>query len=184
MNFDYAGYDLAFIQKRPCRDGSAHLYTLVFKFFSPITRYFYILHADYHRADVFAIKFYCKKDRHSEYKYSKAVNKGDVGNVLITCLKVIALLLQEYPTASFGFIGSRALDPVSRKLESYINNQRFRTYAYIIARKVGTRTFAHRTYEHVSAYILLNRNGADLVAKEAAIVEMFKSTYNNVHDIA
>ena len=184
MNFNYQGYELKFIQKKPCRDESAHLFTIVFKFYSPVTKYFYVLHADYHDEDIFAIKFYCKKDKRSKYKYSKLVNRGDVGNILITCLKVLPLLLPQYPTASFSFVGSRTLDPVSQKLESYINNQRFRMYVYIVAKKIGVQTFTHLQYEHISGYVLLNNNSKDLIAKEAAIVAMFQNTYHSVHDIA
>ena len=86
MTFDYPGYSLKFVQKRPCKDGTAHLFTLIYKFYSPITRYIYIFHADFHEENVFALKFYAKKDRHSDYKYSKLTNKGDVANILITAL--------------------------------------------------------------------------------------------------
>lgn len=115
-----------FVQKRACKDSSAHLFSCIYKFYSPVTKYFYILHADYHEGDLFAVKFYCKKERHSDFKYSKIINKGDMGNILMTCIKVIPLLLNDYPEASFGFIGSRTVDETSRKVESYINNQRIR----------------------------------------------------------
>ena len=129
MNFDYEGYELKFIQKKPCKDGSDHLFSLIYKFFSPVTRYIYILHADYHRDDFFAIKFYCKKDRHSDFKYSKIINKGDIGNILMTCIKIVPILLNVFPNASFGFIASRSIDDATQKVESYINNQRFRIYS-------------------------------------------------------
>jgi len=65
----------------------------------------------------------------------KLFNKGDVGNILMTCVKVIPLLLNDYPEASFGFIGSRTVDEISRKVESFINNQRFRIYRQLIPLK-------------------------------------------------
>lgn len=79
MTFDYNGYDLKFIQCDKCNDESKHLYTKIYKFFSPITHYSYIIRAEYHELDVYAIKFYCKQFRHSDFKYSKIVNKGDFG---------------------------------------------------------------------------------------------------------
>jgi len=108
---------------------------------------FLYLNADYHEGDFFAVKFYCKKDRHSDFKYSKIINKGDIGNILITCAKAIPLLLKDYPQASFGFIGSRTVDEDSQKVESFINNQRFRIYKQLILLKFGEQTFAYFAYE-------------------------------------
>lgn len=183
MTFDYPGYDLHFIQKEGCRDETAHLFSYVYKFHSPITGYHYILRADYHEEDVFAIKFYCKKDKRSTYKYSKIVNKGDLGNILITCAKAVPLLLQQFPTASFGFMGARTLDKASGKVESYAHTQRFRVYSNIVALKFGKVTFEHIEYPEVSGYILINRQSGNIIAKEAAIKSMFVATYNNLPDI-
>lgn len=183
MTFNYPGYKLSFIQKRKCRDNSAHLFTLVYKFYSPVTRYFYILNADYHEGDVFAIKFYCKKDRHSDYKYSKIINKGDAGNILVTCAYVIPNLLKEYPSASFGFTGSRTVDVRSNKVEPFQNNQRFRTYKYLIALKFAAKTFAHFAYEKISSYLLVNKKNADIEAKERELVKMFAEIYINLPGI-
>ena len=184
MNFDYDGYQLKFIQKKACKDGSAHLFSLIYKFYSPVTKYYYILHADYHKGDFFAIKFYCKKDRHSEFKYSKIINRGDVGNILMTCVKVIPILLKDYPTASFGFIGSRSIDELSQKVEPYINNQRFRIYSNLIFLKFGEKTFAHFSYVQFSGYLLVNRQNGDIKIKEKEFVKMLSATYNNLLDIS
>ncbi len=94
MIFDYPGYDLQFIQKRRIKDGSAHLFSFLYKFYSPITELQYVLTADYHEGDFFAIKFYAKMLRKSDFKYSLITNKGDVGNLLVTCLKCVPLLLK------------------------------------------------------------------------------------------
>lgn len=67
----------------------------------------YIVYADYHEHDFIALKFYAKKDRKSNRKYSNVINKGDVANILITCAKCIPELLKIHLTASFGFIGTR-----------------------------------------------------------------------------
>jgi len=139
--FNSPGYSLEFIQQRRCRDASAHLFTLIYKFRSPITRYAYILHADYHVEDVFALKFYAQKDSKDDYKYSRITNKGDVFNILISCLRVIPIILNDYPTASFGFIGSRTIDRVSGTVEDYQNNQRFRVYCGIVEGTIGKPDF-------------------------------------------
>jgi len=184
VTFDYLGYDLRFIQKEPCKDDTAHKFTFIYKFYSSVTRYYYIIRAEYHAENVFAIKFYCKKDKRSEFKYSKIVNKGDAGNILISCAKVIPLLLQDSPSASFGFIGARTLDRVSGKVESHINNQRFRVYKNVVAQKIGSLTFEHIEYPEVSGYLLLNRfSGDNLLAHENAIKAMFATTYAHLPDL-
>lgn len=183
MTFNFPGYDLIFIQRQANNDKSEHLYTLVYKFYSKITKYNYILRAEYHQGDVFAIKFYCKKDKRSDYKYSKITNKGDVGNIFITCAKVVPLLLNDYPNASFGFSGARSIDSKSKKVENYNNNQRFRLYKYVVALKFGTRTFAHYEYEKISAYLLVNKRVNNILQKEKELVRMFAATYETLPDI-
>ena len=123
MNFDYNGYELVFIQKSPCKDSSPHLFTLKYKFFSPITKYWYVLHADYHEGEVFAIKFYCKKDKCNSDKYSKIVNRGDFGNIIMTCAKSVPILLQQYPNSSFAFGAARSIDKNNNTVEPYTETQ-------------------------------------------------------------
>jgi hypothetical protein len=183
LKFNYPGYPLIFVQKTPCHDTSSHLFTLVYKFYSPVTKYIYILHADFHEENVFAIKFYVKNDRNSDYKYSKLTNKGDVANILITCLKSIPLILQDYPKASFGFIGSRTVDMKSKRVEAFGNNQRFRVYRNIVEQKIGFDIFDHYVYEAISGYLLINKTGNETPDKEKAIITMFTDTYQNLTDI-
>jgi hypothetical protein len=183
LTFDYPGYDLKFIQKRPCRDDSDHLFTLIYKFYSPATKYQYILHADYHRGDVFALKFYVKLHRHSEYKYSRITNRGDIGNILVTCAKVVPLLLKDYPTSSFCFAASRTIDPVTHRVENIPTNQRFKTYTYLASTKFGTNAFAHFSYEELSAYLMVNKNSGNVNVKEREIVKILSGTYINLPDI-
>jgi len=184
LTFNYPGYELKFIQKRKVSDGSAHRFTIYYKFYSPITKYFYILTAEYHDEGVFAIKFYCKKDRNSDHKYSKIVNKGDLGNILVTCAKAVPLLLEDYPDASFGFIGSRSVDSKSRTIEGYNSNQRFRTYRYIVQEKFGNKTFEHIEYPTISGYLLLNRRSFnDIEYKKALISSMVRDTYVYLPDL-
>lgn len=183
MNFDYQGYDLKFIQCDKCRDESPHLYTKIYKFFSPVTHYSYILRADYHKFDVYAIKFYCKRLRHSDFKYSKITNKGDLGNIIVTCLKVIPILLKEQPSVSFAFAGARTIDSQSSKVENYENTQRYRVYEYIVSKKIGTQIFSHFSNEQVSSYLLLNKQEKNIKARKEAIENMFKETYDDLHNI-
>lgn len=183
MTFDYSGYPLTFIQRQPCKDASAHLFTLIYKFYSPITKLKYILRADYHEQNVFGIKFYASCHKRSEHKYSKITNKGDVGNVLISCLNVIPIILKEYPNASFGFIGARTIDFASHTVEDYENTQRFRIYKELVRKKIGLKTFEHIEYQEISGYLLINRNSGDIDIKERNLIDMFTLTYRNLLDV-
>ncbi len=181
--FNHPGYDLKFVIKIPCKDITSHKFTLVYKFYSPLTKYIYILNADYHAEDVFAIKFYVKQHSKSDYKYSKITNKKDLPNILITCAKVVPILMAEFPTASFGFAASRSLDDRANKVEGLPNNQRFQAYSYLACKKFGTQTFAHFDYPAISSYLLLNKNSGDVEKKEKAIVDMFRANYHTMLDI-
>ncbi len=103
---------------------------------------------------------------------------------MITCAKVVPILLKDYPSASFGFAGARTIDIKSKKVESFSNNQRFRTYRYLMALKFGIKTFAHFEYEAISSYLLVNRDCNDVDTKERELVKMFSETYINLPDIA
>lgn len=183
MRFDYPGYELDFVQRQRCKDQTAHLYTLIYKFYSPITRYHHIVRAECHEGNFYAIKFYCKKDRRSDYKYAKIINKGDALNILMTCLKVIPAILQDSPTASFGFIGARSMDKASGRFEPYYKTQRYRVYTELAKAKIGQATFEHIRYDAISSYLLINRNDGDLASKEAFIQHMVAQTYNDLLNI-
>ena len=183
MIFRSKGYSLKFIQRQPCRDGSAHLFTLIYKFHSPVTGYHYILRAEYHKEHVFALKFYAQKDSKSDYKYSQIVNKGDVFNILITCLKVVPIILTDYPDVSFGFIGARTIDRASNRVENYDNTQRFRIYTSIVEGTIGFATFAHFTYQEISGYLLINLKQGNSEMKEQILINMFMNTYPGLLNI-
>jgi hypothetical protein len=177
VTFDYDGYELKLIQTQKCKDGSDHLFTNIFKFYSPVTKYHYVLRAEFHCCNVFAIKFYCKKDRRSDFKYSKIINKGDLGNILMSCASVVPILLQEYPTSSFTFAASRSVDLKNKMIEGLDHTQRFRLYSYLIPLKFGDITFEHVAYDNISCYLLHNRNSE--FSKES-IEQMFKFNYNSI----
>lgn len=181
MNFNHIGYELKFIQKQRVKDDSDHLFSYIYKFYSPITKLNYVVTADLHEYDFFAIKFYPKCYRKTEKKYSLITNRGDVGNILVSCINVISILLQERPKASFGFVGARTHDKRSNTIEPIENTQRFRTYAYIAKRKIGDLTFQHFEYSEISGYMLINRAGEhDVEYLESYIRLMLCEIYNDL----
>jgi hypothetical protein len=182
------GYDIKFIQRDVCRDKSDHLFSYIYKFRSPKTHLIYILRAEYHKSDIFVLKFYAKQHRHSDLKYSKIINRGDVGNILYTCVTIIPVLLEDFPEASFGFAGAISVEKSIKKsgeliAESLSNNQRFRLYKRLIALVIGEETFCHYDYEEYSAYLMVNRNAGVVEDKEMEIRKVLCNTYSNLPDI-
>lgn len=175
MTFDFPGYELHFVQRARCKDGTAHIATYIYKFYSPITRHIYIVRAEYHRTNFFSVKFYCKKDRKSTYKYSIIVNKGDLGNIIMSCAKVIPMLLDKYPTSSFAFAASRSYDVKSKTIEPLHCTQRYRLYCEMVPKKFGQKTFSHHTNDDISSYLLYNRSSTFSLTE---IQNMLKETYN------
>ncbi|WHF51797.1 hypothetical protein QGN23_00620 [Chryseobacterium gotjawalense] len=135
-----------------------------------------------------ALKFYCKKDRGSQYKYNKIINKGNftsVIRILDTCTSLILILLEQHPNCSFGLCSSRSIDFSNPKklTENLENNQRFRVYSKFIQDRIGNITFTHLEYPFISSYLLINNSVADIRKKEEDIVKMFERTYNSIPDI-
>lgn len=181
MDFKHTGYELKFIQKKTIKDDSDHLFSYIYKFYSPVTRLNYVILADCHKYDFFSIKFYPKRYKKTDKKYSLITNKGDVGNILISCLNVIPPLLEKHPHASFGFAGARTIDKYSKTIEPLENNQRYRTYTYIAQRRIGDKTFQHFEYPEISGYMLINRVcDLGVEKREAVIQKMLRETYNEL----
>lgn len=182
MIINSKGYALDFIQKQIVADKSAHLFSYIFRFKSPKTKLIYIARAEYHKEDFFGIKFYAKIHKRSDYRYSKIINRGDISNILVTCAKVVPLLLKEYPKASFGFIGARSIDR-KKKVESYCNNQRYKVYTSHIPSLFGNITFTHFCYEEMSSYLLVNNLNTNIYDTEQKIKQVVKTTYNTILDV-
>lgn len=181
-------YDLKFIQKDNCRDGSDHLFTLIYKFFCPDSKLNYIIRAEYHNEKVFGIKFYCKKDRGSDFKYNKIINKNNYSTVIRifeTCLSLISELLKLYPDSHFALMSSRSVDfSNSKKLtEALPKNQRFRVYTKFIQDRIANVTFSHFEYPSLSSYLLINNCENNIDSKELKIKEMFERTYSYIPDL-
>lgn len=181
-------YEIKFIQKDICKDGSDHLFSYIYKFFCSDSKLHYIIRAEYHTENIFAIKFYCKKDKRSDFKYNKIINKNSsstVLKILKTCLSLVPTLLQLFPNCNFALLSSRSVDFSSSKrlTEGLPQNQRFRIYSRFIQERIGNVTFTHFTYEKISSYLLINNTEHDIYAKELKVKEMFERTYKIVPDI-
>ena len=132
MNFDSEGYDLRFIQRQVPRANSSIRFTSVniYKFKSEITGFQYIVRAEFYNDDLFMIKFYVQSQSASEYKYSTITNKGDLINILNTCINVIVSLSIDMPQTSFGILAAQTFDKRSKRFEPLRETQRFKIYKY------------------------------------------------------
>lgn len=181
-------YTLNFIQKSRCKDGSDHLHTYIYKFFVKETKLIYILKAEYHNENVIALKFYCKKDKRSPYKYNKIINKCTykvVIGILDVCTLLIPKLLKLHPNCNFALCSSRTIDfsNPEKLTESIKENQRFRIYSRFIQDRIGNKTFTHFEYPDISCYLLVNNENKNIEQTERKILEMFSRTYITIPDI-
>lgn len=148
----------------------------------------YVIRAEYHTENVYAIKFYCKKDKRSDHKYNKIINKNKFTTVIKifeTCLFLIPELLNQFHNCSFIIYSSRTIDFSNPKklTENLYENQRFRVYSKFIQDRIGNKTFTHIEYPSISSYLLINNNEKDIQSKELLIKEMLERTYINLPDV-
>jgi hypothetical protein len=103
---------------------------------------------------------------------------------VISCLKVIPILLQEYPLASFGFIGARSYDFSGNLIEPISNTQRFIIWSEVVKKKIGQVTFSHFEFPEASGYLLLNRQSTVVEGERINLIKrMFIDTYSDFPDL-
>lgn len=130
--------------------------------------------------DCFAIKYYCTRNKHSEFKYSRVLNLFDAietKRIMETCASVIPIILKSYPDASFVFNGSRTHDS-GNYVESTSKTQRYRIYIELVRRLFGQEVFDIKYYDDSSSCIFVNRKAnADTRAAARRIFIMFSEIY-------
>lgn len=175
--FDSEPYELKHIQKSSPKASDDFVFVEIFKFFTK-NKLKYVIRAEMHEHNVFAVKYYASKHKLLEDKYNRLTNDYDANRIIITCASVLIKLLKGYPTASFAFNGSRTVDTVRDKIENLNNNQRFRIYSYVTDAMVGRETFEHYSFEGVSSYLLVNKKHyQDTEQGKDIIKNMFTTTY-------
>lgn len=179
--FDSDGYQFRYVQRNPCRKEDAHVCTYVFTFYASHTGVHYVVNADEHYHNVYAVKFYAKHQRHHENRYQLLTNRGHVGRILQTLVDIVRYILQMDNRASFAMIGMRSIDAELEIIEPPQPSQRYRLYRAFIGRKFGSVLFEHFEVERVNAYALINRTAHDDVPQAAKeITRMFTATYANL----
>lgn len=181
-------YSLRYIQierKRQNLNGDPEI-THVYSFFAESRKYGcffkYIVRAEKYN-DCFAIKYYCTRCKHSEYKYSRVLNlfsAVETKRIMETCAAVIPDILQRYPNTSFAFNGSRTFDRANY-IEGYEKTQRYRIYIELVRRLFGEEVFHIVNYDESSSCIFVNRkSNTDVQAAKIRIFDMFANIYQIV----
>ncbi len=156
-------YPLRHIQidrKKESSTGDPEL-THIYSFFAESEQYKcrfkYIVRAEKY-SDCFAIKYYCSRCKHSEYKYSRVLdlfNAVETKSIMETCASVIPDILRRYPGASFAFNGSRTYDKADY-IEGPYRTQRYRIYIELVRRLFGEEIFYIAYYDDSSSCIFVN----------------------------
>jgi len=175
---DSEGYNIKYVQKSSPGKSDDFIFAHIFKFHT-CDGMKYIIRAEMHKYDTFAIKYYASIHKKLDNKYNMLTNKHKPIKIFITCASVLPKLLEMNPTASFAFNASRTIDFANDKIEGYNTNQRFRIYRHIADALIGRGTFEHYEFPEMSSYLLVNRNFCDDTdTKKEEIKNMFLDLYN------
>ncbi len=183
-----APYVLKHIQidrKKSLSNGDPEI-THIYSFFAESKKYNslfkYIVRAEKYK-DCFAIKYYCSRCKHSEYKYSRVLNlfsATETKRIMETSASVIPDILKRYPNCSFAFNGSRTFDR-SEYIEVPRNTQRYRIYKELVRRLFGEEIFYIDHYVDSSSCIFVNRKANhDVNVAQKRIYNMFSEIYEIV----
>lgn len=172
-------------RKRDISNGDPE-FTHIYSFFAESKKYKchfkYIVRAEKYD-DCFAIKYYCSRCKHSEYKYSRVLNlfsAMETKRIMETSASVIPDILKRYPNSSFAFNGSRTFDH-SDYIEEPQNTQRYRIYKELVRRLFGEEIFYIEHNINSSSCIFVNRKAnQDVNEAQNRIFHMFSEIYQIV----
>lgn len=172
-------------RKREVSSGEP-IITHIYSFFAKSSKYNslfkYIVRAEKYD-DCFAIKYYCSRCKHSEYKYSRVLNLFtaiETKHIMETSASVIPDILKRYPECSFAFNGSRTFD-CANYIEGHYKTQRYRIYIELVRRLFGEEFFHIAHYDNSSSCIFVNRHSnQDVISAQKRIFDMFSDIYQIV----
>lgn len=116
----------------------------------------YIVNVEEYDNSIFIIKFYPKKHRLSENKYSLRTNKYLASRIFATCLKIGKDIQKNNDLASFGFIGANDLG------EGKDNTKRYRVYKKIVKEFFSSENYYHVRSDENSLYLILNKQNKNI----------------------
>lgn len=124
---------------------------------------------------IYIIKFHLAIHKSHPNKYKYIVNNRDPFRVIRTSFDIALKILEDSPTASFGFIGCQSEKKPNEK--NQVNTQRFRIYKYITSNYFGYLGFTHSTSKEHSAYLLINNFHKDVAKFNSEAIDIFKNIY-------
>ncbi len=142
-------YEFSFIMYEAV-DRNGHIRNILYKFKSTKSNTWYIVYVEQYKYNVFILKFYPKNWRFSKRKYNLLTNTHEPRRIIGTCINIALSVLDEYPDASFGFIGA------NRENEDTCETKRYKVYSTIIATWFSEKHFYHKENKEKSAYLLIN----------------------------
>ena len=142
-------YEFSFIMYEAV-DRNGHIRNILYKFKSTKSNTWYIVCVEQYKYNVFILKFYPKNWRFSKRKYNLLTNTHEPRRIIGTCINIALSVLDEYPDASFGFIGA------NRENEDTCETKRYKVYSTIVATCFSEECFYHKESKERSAYLLIN----------------------------
>lgn len=153
-----------FVQIEKYKGGSLpYQYAYIYKLYAYSKKFNaifkYIIRAEAHN-ECFAIKFYCSRAKHSDFPYSKILDifsSVEVKKLLFGVSKVILMILEKIPTASFCFNGART-NVANFYTETMDETKRYRVYIELLKRFIGEEKIKIEIFPKISSCILINKN--------------------------
>lgn len=144
----------------------------------------YYVEAERFSHDVFSLKYYPRPFKEAKFKYQLAANSNDLHRIIATVHEVGLSLLQEFPYASFGFIGLSTAHKEGRTwlTEPTVPSLRYLMYERYARRVPNADDFDHKAWPAANAYIMINKLHPDRLILEDRIMDMFIRLYNDILD--
>ncbi|MDI1233297.1 MAG: hypothetical protein PSX81_03330 [bacterium] len=150
------GHEFCFRTKKPPYHPSDILKFTHIYIFHNKNNWKYVVNVEEYKHDVFIMKFFKQNHADSKFRYSILTNEYDARKIIQTCVNIGLHVLQQFPKASFGFLGMPTMKELKRE-DKIFNTKRYRVYE-----KYATFFFKEENFEHnfdinTSAYFMLNK---------------------------
>jgi len=156
--------------------GKSFLYeTTIYRFTTPVARY--TVELERYHYDIFIIKFYRTKDGKNKNKFNIITNENNCTRIILTCIRILLSVLEDYPAASFGFVGANTIKTESGYVENKRNTKRFRVYKTAMENLVGEQLFHHSMDEFHSTYLMVNSKNESPIEILEKAKKMFEKLY-------
>ncbi len=117
---------------------------------------YYLVEVEVYRYNVFIIKYFLKKHKHSSLKYNILTNENRCSKVVSTCIRIMLQIHDKNPLASYGFLGANTVKSETGYSEPKRITKRFLVYRRAMYALFGTETFTHFMDLEHSAYLMIS----------------------------